>query len=91
MGINLPTVEIRFENLTVEAQCLVGNRALPNLQNAAWNIAESALSLLGIGFAQKTKLNILKDVTGIIKPSRYEFISANITELQERLFIVIIG
>lgn len=71
VGINLPTVEVRFENLTVEADCFVGDRALPTLLNAARNIAETALSCLGIKLAEKTKLMILKNATGIIKPSRY--------------------
>ncbi|KAH6801487.1 ABC-2 and Plant PDR ABC-type transporter family protein [Perilla frutescens var. hirtella] len=70
VGINLPTVEVRFEHLTVEADCFVGDRALPTLLNTARNVGESALGCLGIRLAQKTKLTILKDVSGIIKPSR---------------------
>lgn len=72
VGIKLPTVEVRFEKLTVEADCHVGSRALPTLPNAAQNIAESALGLLGIRWAKTTQLTILKDVSGIIKPSRFE-------------------
>lgn len=70
VGINLPTVEVRFKHLTVEADCFVGDRALPTLLNTARNIGETALGFLGIRLAQKTKLTILKDVSGIIKPSR---------------------
>ncbi|KAI3463305.1 hypothetical protein Pfo_019968 [Paulownia fortunei] len=70
VGITLPTVEVRFEHLTVEADCFVGDRALPTLPNAARNIAETGLSCFGIRLAQKTKLTILKDASGIIKPSR---------------------
>ncbi|KAF8025631.1 hypothetical protein BT93_F2467 [Corymbia citriodora subsp. variegata] len=70
VGIKLPTVEVRFEQLTVEADCYIGSRALPTLPNAAQNIAESALGLLGIRWAKTTKLTILKDISGIIKPSR---------------------
>jgi hypothetical protein len=64
-------VEVRFEHLTIEADCYVGTRALPSLPNAARNMAESALGLLGIGLAKRQKLTILKDASGIIKPSRY--------------------
>jgi len=71
VGIRLPTVEVRFQNLTVEADSYVGSRALPTLPNVALNIAESALGLCGISTAKRTKLTILKDVSGIIKPSRY--------------------
>lgn len=70
VGIQLPTVEVRFEHLTIEADCYIGSRALPTLLNTAQNIAESALSLVGIRWAKRAKLTILKDVSGIVKPSR---------------------
>uniref|UniRef100_A0A6V7QQA9 ABC transporter domain-containing protein n=1 Tax=Ananas comosus var. bracteatus TaxID=296719 RepID=A0A6V7QQA9_ANACO len=65
VGIQLPTVEVRFEHLTIEAKCHVGNRALPTLLNTARNIAESAVGLLGIRLTKMTTLTILKDVSGI--------------------------
>ncbi|GMN37142.1 hypothetical protein TIFTF001_006571 [Ficus carica] len=70
VGVKLPTVEVRYEHLTIEADCYVGSRALPTLPNAALNIAESALGCLGISLAKRTKLTILKDASGIVKPSR---------------------
>ncbi|XP_073040136.1 ABC transporter G family member 36-like isoform X2 [Primulina eburnea] len=70
VGITLPTVEVRFEHLTVEANCFVGDRALPSLPNVVRNMAETGLSCFGIRSAKKTKLTILKDASGIIKPSR---------------------
>ncbi|KAJ4842239.1 hypothetical protein Tsubulata_045945 [Turnera subulata] len=70
VGIQLPKNEVRFEHLTIEADCHVGTRALPTLTNAARNTAESAIGKIGINFAKKRKLTILKDVSGIIKPSR---------------------
>nr|GFA96027.1 ABC transporter G family member 35-like [Tanacetum cinerariifolium] len=71
VGITLPTVEVRYEHLTIEADCYIGDRALPSLANAARNLGESILGLVGISLAEKTKLTILKDASGIIKPSRY--------------------
>jgi hypothetical protein len=71
VGIRLPTVEVRFEHLTIEADCHVGSRALPTLPNTALNILESAIGKLGITMSKRTKLTILKDASGIIKPSRY--------------------
>ncbi|XP_010545667.1 PREDICTED: ABC transporter G family member 29 [Tarenaya hassleriana] len=70
VGIKLPTVEVRYENLTIEANCHVGRRALPTLPNVALNIAESAIGMFGVNLAKTTKLTILKDVSGIIRPSR---------------------
>lgn len=70
MGIPIPTVEVRFENIEIEAKCHVGTRALPTLLNSARNIAESTLGLCGIRFAERTKITILKNISGILKPSR---------------------
>ncbi|KAJ0971431.1 hypothetical protein J5N97_019390 [Dioscorea zingiberensis] len=69
-GVKLPNVEIRFENLNVEAKCYTGDRALPTLLNSAKNIAESIVSLVGVRFTEMSDITILKDVSGIIKPSR---------------------
>ncbi|XP_071738064.1 ABC transporter G family member 35-like isoform X1 [Rutidosis leptorrhynchoides] len=71
VGISLPTIEVRFENLSIEADCYIGNRALPSLPNAARNYLDALLASIGISsLFKKTKLTILKDVSGIIKPSR---------------------
>lgn len=70
VGIQLPTVEVRFEHLNVEADCYIGNRALPTLANSTRNLAESILGIVGINLAERTRLRILKDISGIIKPSR---------------------
>lgn len=40
VGIELPTIEVRYENLTIEADCYVGDRALPTLLNSTRNIFE---------------------------------------------------
>ncbi|CAI9281123.1 unnamed protein product [Lactuca saligna] len=69
-GITLPTVEVRFQNLCIEADCHVGDRALQTLINSARNIVESFFSIVGINFSQKAKLHILKDASGVIRPSR---------------------
>ncbi|VAI77417.1 unnamed protein product [Triticum turgidum subsp. durum] len=70
VGIELPTVEVRFERLTVQAQCQVGSRALPTLLNTMRNIAEGVLGLLGMRLGRQTTLTILKDVSGTVRPSR---------------------
>ncbi|KAL2516258.1 ABC transporter G family member 35 [Forsythia ovata] len=70
VAIQLPTVEVRFENLRIEADCHVGTRALPTLLNTSRDIVESMLGFLGIILAKKTRHTILRDISGIIKPSR---------------------
>lgn len=70
VGIQLPTVEVRFEHLTVDAECYVGGRALPTLWNTVINSVESLIGLTGLSLSKKANLTILKDASGILKPSR---------------------
>ncbi|KAH0921557.1 hypothetical protein HID58_021575 [Brassica napus] len=70
VGITLPTVEVRYDHLTVKADCYTGDRSLPSLTNTVRNMGESLLGLVGIHLAKKAQLTILKDVSGIVKPSR---------------------
>ncbi|KAA8540360.1 hypothetical protein F0562_024721 [Nyssa sinensis] len=87
VGVNLPTVEVRFEHLNIEANCYIGDRALPSLPNAARNIAESVLGLIGIRLAERTKLTILKDASGIIKPSRMALLLGSTILWEDNPFI----
>ncbi|KAL4353278.1 hypothetical protein GQ457_06G011440 [Hibiscus cannabinus] len=70
VGIQLPRVEVRYEHLNVEAEMYMGSRALPTLVNTTQNIAELCLAMLGIRLSKRTQFSILKDISGIIKPSR---------------------
>lgn len=40
VGIDIPTIEVRFEHLNVEAEAHEGSRALPTLINFCTNIVE---------------------------------------------------
>ncbi|TYJ21968.1 hypothetical protein E1A91_A08G097600v1 [Gossypium mustelinum] len=70
VGLDMPTIEVRFEHLNVEAEAYVGNRALPTMFNFSVNIVEGLLSNLHILPSRKKPLPILNDVSGIIKPRR---------------------
>ncbi|GLJ43783.1 hypothetical protein SUGI_0911510 [Cryptomeria japonica] len=70
VGIDLPKIEVRFEHLTVDADVYVGGRALPTLLNFTINTLEGMLSNLHLAPTKKQVLNILHDVSGVIKPSR---------------------
>ncbi|XP_057438482.1 pleiotropic drug resistance protein 1-like [Lotus japonicus] len=70
VGIDLPTIEVRFEHLNIEAEARVGSRNLPTFTNFMVNIVESLLSSLHVLPSRRQHINILKDVSGIIKPSR---------------------
>ncbi|XP_010249929.1 PREDICTED: pleiotropic drug resistance protein 1-like [Nelumbo nucifera] len=70
VGIDLPTIEVRFEHLNINADAYVGSRALPTIFNFTANIVEGILNFLHILPSRKKPLCILQDVSGIIKPSR---------------------
>ncbi|KAL1532411.1 transcription factor [Salvia divinorum] len=70
VGIDLPTIEVRYEHLNIDAEAYVASRALPTFINFYINNIEGLLSFLRIIPSRKKPLCILKDVSGIIKPHR---------------------
>ncbi|XP_078168103.1 ABC transporter G family member 37-like [Carex rostrata] len=70
VGLDLPSIEVRFENLSIEAEAYVGSRGLPTLINSTMNTIESFANALHIVPSRKRPLPILHDVSGIIKPRR---------------------
>lgn len=62
VGIQIPTIEVRFEHLNVKAEPNVGSRALLALLGF--------LNLLNACGYQKKDLTILHDISGVIKPGR---------------------
>ncbi|MCD7463337.1 transcription factor [Datura stramonium] len=70
VGIDLPSIEVRYEHLNIEADAYIGSRALPTFTNFMTNYLETMLNSLHILPSRKRKLTILNDVSGIIKPSR---------------------
>ncbi|VFQ72953.1 unnamed protein product [Cuscuta campestris] len=70
VGIDMPTIEVRFENLNIEADAYVGSRALPSFINFTTNFIEDVINALHITKSKKRRFTILNDVSGIVKPSR---------------------
>ncbi|EMS46774.1 hypothetical protein TRIUR3_04624 [Triticum urartu] len=70
VGIQLPTIEVRYENLNVEAQAHVGSRGLPTILNTYANLLEGLANALHLTPNRKQKIPILHNVSGIIKPHR---------------------
>ncbi|GAV70532.1 ABC_tran domain-containing protein/ABC2_membrane domain-containing protein/PDR_assoc domain-containing protein/AAA_25 domain-containing protein [Cephalotus follicularis] len=70
VGLDNPTIEVRFEHLNIEAEAHVGGRALPTIFNFSANMIEGFLNFLYILPSRKKPLPILHDVSGIIKPGR---------------------
>ncbi|XP_071734203.1 pleiotropic drug resistance protein 1-like [Rutidosis leptorrhynchoides] len=70
VGIELPTIEVRFEHLSVEADVNTGSRALPSFINFHIDIFEGFLSMLHLLPNTKRHITILDDLSGVVKPSR---------------------
>ncbi|KAL1220620.1 ABC transporter G family member 41 [Cardamine amara subsp. amara] len=66
VGIELPTVEVRFNDLSVEAECeIVHGKPIPTL----WNTIKGLPSKF-ICSKKETKIDILEGVSGIVSPGR---------------------
>ncbi|KXG32868.1 ABC transporter G family member 36 [Sorghum bicolor] len=70
VGIDMPTIEVRFQNLEAEAEVRVGSSGLPTVLNSIVNTVEEAANALHILPSSKRIMPILHDVSGIIKPRR---------------------
>lgn len=70
VGVELPTIEVRYQNLNVEAEAYVGSRGLPTILNTYANVLEGLANTLHLTPNRKQKISILHNVSGIIKPHR---------------------
>ncbi|XP_010541365.1 PREDICTED: ABC transporter G family member 42-like [Tarenaya hassleriana] len=63
VGMEFPKVEVRFKNISVEAECeVVRGKPLPTLWNSFISVFMFA--------KQRTRRSILRDVSGVIRPGR---------------------
>ncbi|KAE8008363.1 hypothetical protein FH972_004884 [Carpinus fangiana] len=70
VGLDLPSVEVRYQNLSVEAECeVVHGKPIPTVWNTLKHVIVGVARTIGCK-SQANKIRILKDVSGIIKPSR---------------------
>ncbi|KAG5525545.1 hypothetical protein RHGRI_031998 [Rhododendron griersonianum] len=70
VGVELPTVVVRYNDLRVEAMCeVVRGKPLPTLWNSLKRLLLDCTMLIGLK-SQEAKINIIDDFNGIIKPGR---------------------
>ncbi|XP_037468082.1 ABC transporter G family member 41-like [Triticum dicoccoides] len=70
VGVRQPTVEVRWRGVRVEAECqLVRGKPLPTLLNSAVSCLSLLTTMLGLNRGQE-RTHMLKDVTGVLQPSR---------------------
>ncbi|KAJ4809489.1 ABC transporter G family member 36 [Rhynchospora pubera] len=70
VGIDLPLVEVRFQNLKVDAEIYVGTRGLPTLFNSVINSLEPIGNAFRIIPSKKRQMRILDGISGIVRPRR---------------------
>ncbi|CAN4108971.1 unnamed protein product [Withania somnifera] len=70
VGVELPTVEVRYKNLIVVAECeLVHGKPLPTLWNSLKSSVMNLARIPGLQ-SEMAKIKIIDDVSGLIKPGR---------------------
>ncbi|KAF3954569.1 hypothetical protein CMV_020101 [Castanea mollissima] len=70
VGLVLPKIEVRYENLKVVANVQSGSRALPTLINSTRDVIEHILTRLWILRPERHSLTILSNISGEVKPGR---------------------
>ncbi|ONK76632.1 uncharacterized protein A4U43_C03F30360 [Asparagus officinalis] len=70
VGLDFPTIEVRYEHLNIDANAYVGSRGLPSFTNTIINALEALGNSLYILPSKKRSFTVLHDVSGIIKPHR---------------------
>ncbi|KAF3443181.1 hypothetical protein FNV43_RR12862 [Rhamnella rubrinervis] len=71
VGVDLPTVEVRYQNLFVEADCeIVNGKPLPTLWNTLKSVLCALTQISGGCKSKVNKLEILKDDDSVTWPSR---------------------
>ncbi|KAI3810521.1 hypothetical protein L1987_20137 [Smallanthus sonchifolius] len=70
VGVKFPSVEVRYKNLCVEAECeVVHGKPLPTLWNSLLSMLYGIVTIPGLK-SKRAKITILNDVSGVIKPGR---------------------
>ncbi|KAI6694838.1 hypothetical protein NL676_022548 [Syzygium grande] len=91
VGLDIPTIEVRFEHLNVEAEAHEGSRALPTVINFCTNFLEGFFNFLHIFPSRKKHLTIFQDVSGIIKPGRMTLLLGPPSSGKTTLFLALAG
>ncbi|KAL2477803.1 ABC transporter G family member 37 [Forsythia ovata] len=70
VGVRLPTIEVRYSDLRVEAECqVVHGKPLPTLWNSLKGMLPDLARITGLS-SEDAKIRIINDVSGVIQPGR---------------------
>ncbi|KAG4994966.1 hypothetical protein JHK82_031699 [Glycine max] len=70
VGLDVPSIKVRYKNLTIGADVKMGSRALPTLISYTRDAFEGMITGMGIGRPQRHSLTILNNISGVVKPGR---------------------
>jgi hypothetical protein len=69
-GVELSKVEVKFTDLNISADVLVGSRAMPTVLNAFVNKPLELLTAAKVLHSERHHHTILKGISGVLKPGR---------------------
>nr|XP_043616912.1 pleiotropic drug resistance protein 3-like isoform X2 [Erigeron canadensis] len=70
VGVQLPSVEVRYKSVRVEAECeVVRGKPLPTLWNSLQSLLSNVVMIPGLKH-KRAKITIINDISGVIKPGR---------------------
>ncbi|KAF5782016.1 putative AAA+ ATPase domain, pigment precursor permease/Protein ATP-binding cassette sub-family G [Helianthus annuus] len=70
VGVKFPSVEVRYENIRVVAECeVVHGKPLPTIWNSLKSMLFGIAMIPGLK-SKRAKITILNDISGVIKPGR---------------------
>ncbi|XP_028122910.1 pleiotropic drug resistance protein 2-like [Camellia sinensis] len=61
VGIEIPKIDVRFQNLSVAGDAYVESRAFPTLLNSTMNAIEGIIGMVGLSRSKKRVIKILHD------------------------------
>lgn len=68
--MQLSQVEVKFTDLNISADVLVGSRAMPTVLNAFVNMPLELLTAAKVLLSERHHHTILKGISGVLKPGR---------------------
>ncbi|PWZ57550.1 ABC transporter G family member 39 [Zea mays] len=91
VGIDNPTIEVRFENLNIDAEAYVGNRGVPAMTNFFSNKVMDVLSAMHNVSSGKRPVSILHDISGVIRPGRMSLLLGRPGSRKTSLLLALAG
>ncbi|CAL5017868.1 unnamed protein product [Urochloa decumbens] len=81
VDVQEPTIEVRFRDLSVEAECrVVKGKPLPTLWNSALAAASTLTGMLGLNYSEKARIQLIKGPPGCGKTTLLRALAGRIDD-----------